>query len=695
MKKTILSFVLVLYVLMAYSQVPEGFNYQVVVRNSSGEIISNSNISVRISILQDYETGTVIYSEVHNPSTNQFGLVNLIVGDGEVLSGVFSTINWGLHKCFLKVEIDPTGGNSFIHLGSMQLMSVPYSLHSKSVDNDNVEDADADATNELQSLSISGSELSISDGNSVVLPELGASVWEKNNDNIFYNSGNIGIYEETPQYPLDVRGDESVETTIYGKNDKIDGVAVYGDAYGTESIAVMGEGKKYGGLFRAYGNDSYGVFGAALLSADVNYGGYFVSLSPQGRAVYADGGQYDFYAANPEASNFFAGTVGIGTSSPSEALSFGNAYSGLSFDNAGGCGIYWKESGETTASLFHGGNYFWLNSDYTLSLNAHESLSLSASNGKGRIILGEREISFYSNSDYPTMTIKDNGNVGIGIDWDTPNSLLSVGGEGVSDAGVYGEAIKYGVYGKSVNSDGMGVRGFASSSSGANYGGNFLSNSTDGTGVYGESKKYGVSGRATSSTGIGIYGVASSTSGQNYGGYFQTNSTSGRGLRGYASASSGSTYGGAFNAANSSDGTGVWASGGKWDFYAASASSSKNYGSASSIRWKKNIKTIDAPLKKIVAIRGVYYDWDEEHGGEHDVGCIAEEVGKVIPEIVVFEKNGIDAEGLDYSRLTPLLIEACKALKAELDEVKKANNMLKSRLEDLENMMESYVQKTN
>ena len=57
-------------------------------------------------------------------------------------------------------------------------------------------------------------------------------------------------------------------------------------------------------------------------------------------------------------------------------------------------------------------------------------------------------------------------------------------------------------------------------------------------------------------------------------------------------------------------------------------------------------------------IRGVYFDWDTEHGGHHDVGMIAEEVGAVMPEIVQYEENGVDAIGMDYSKMTPLLVAA-------------------------------------
>jgi hypothetical protein len=50
------------------------------------------------------------------------------------------------------------------------------------------------------------------------------------------------------------------------------------------------------------------------------------------------------------------------------------------------------------------------------------------------------------------------------------------------------------------------------------------------------------------------------------------------------------------------------------------------------------------------------------------LGFIAEEVGKVLPEIVAYEENGIDAKGLDYSKMTPLLVEAFNALRKEYQE---------------------------
>jgi hypothetical protein len=65
-------------------------------------------------------------------------------------------------------------------------------------------------------------------------------------------------------------------------------------------------------------------------------------------------------------------------------------------------------------------------------------------------------------------------------------------------------------------------------------------------------------------------------------------------------------------------------------------------------------------------LRGVSYDWKAD--GKHDIGLIAEEVGKVIPEVVVYEENGEEATAVDYAGLVPVLIEAVKEQQQLLEE---------------------------
>ena len=78
----------------------------------------------------------------------------------------------------------------------------------------------------------------------------------------------------------------------------------------------------------------------------------------------------------------------------------------------------------------------------------------------------------------------------------------------------------------------------------------------------------------------------------------------------------------------------------------------------SSRKFKTNIQTLDGALAKVEQLRGVSYDL--KANGKHEVGVIAEEVGQIVPEVVSWDKNGTDAQGVDYGRLTALLIEATK-----------------------------------
>jgi len=173
-KLTTLMFVLLLGFSYTMAQVPSAFSYQAVVRNNSGEVIADRNVSFRISILQNSESGAVVYTETHAAQTNSFGLVTLKIGKGTPVTGTFAPGGWGAAPHFLKVETDPAGGSAYTHMGTSQLLAVPYAFHAQTVENDKVNDDDADPDNELQQLSISGTRLTLSDGGgTVTLPSSG------------------------------------------------------------------------------------------------------------------------------------------------------------------------------------------------------------------------------------------------------------------------------------------------------------------------------------------------------------------------------------------------------------------------------------------------------------------------------------------------------------------------------------------
>jgi trimeric autotransporter adhesin len=108
---------------------------------------------------------------------------------------------------------------------------------------------------------------------------------------------------------------------------------------------------------------------------------------------------------------------------------------------------------------------------------------------------------------------------------------------------------------------------------------------------------------------------------------------------------------------------------------------SDGWATYSSRRWKTNIQTLSDALTKVEMLRGVSYDLKDS--GKHELGVIAEEVGEVVPEVVSYENNGKDARGVDYSRLTALLIEAVKEQQKEIRDLKSELSVTRQTLQEV------------
>ena len=92
--------VLFLFVsVIAFSQ-NNGINFQGVGRNSSGAVLASTKISLRFSVIQSSETGTVEYVESKEVTTNAQGIFSVVIGDGIQISktGNFSDINWKINQ---------------------------------------------------------------------------------------------------------------------------------------------------------------------------------------------------------------------------------------------------------------------------------------------------------------------------------------------------------------------------------------------------------------------------------------------------------------------------------------------------------------------------------------------------------------------------------------------------------------------
>ncbi len=100
-----------------------------------------------------------------------------------------------------------------------------------------------------------------------------------------------------------------------------------------------------------------------------------------------------------------------------------------------------------------------------------------------------------------------------------------------------------------------------------------------------------------------------------------------------------------------------------------------------------SVKPIENPIELLEQLQGVRYDWKAEQGGQPDIGFIAEDVGKVFPEIVAWEEDGINARGLNYGHLVAVAVEGIKAQQTEIETLRKEKADMETRLARLEALL--------
>jgi hypothetical protein len=172
MKKQLLTLVAILIASITLAQT-NGFNYKALIINN-GNALASQSVDIRFTILQNGNTS--VYQETQTASTDANGIVAVNVGEGTVISGDFSTIDWGANTHFLKVEINT--GSGYTDFGTSELKSVPYAKFAEKAgntfsgdftdltnvptglaDGDDVNDADHNASNELQTISKNASNV--------------------------------------------------------------------------------------------------------------------------------------------------------------------------------------------------------------------------------------------------------------------------------------------------------------------------------------------------------------------------------------------------------------------------------------------------------------------------------------------------------------------------------------------------------
>jgi uncharacterized protein (TIGR02145 family) len=135
MRKLFTLLVAVLLTASVFAQSPEKMSYQAVIRDASDNLITDTQVGMQISILQGSASGTAVYVETQEPTTNANGLVSIEIGTGTVESGDFMTIDWANGTYFIKTETAVEAPlTTYTITGTSQLLSVPYALHAKTAE---------------------------------------------------------------------------------------------------------------------------------------------------------------------------------------------------------------------------------------------------------------------------------------------------------------------------------------------------------------------------------------------------------------------------------------------------------------------------------------------------------------------------------------------------------------------------------
>ncbi len=334
MKKLIISLIIFLvFFIDIKAQAPHSFKYQAIARDNKGEVITDKILGMRITILQGDIAGDEIYVETHQAGSNNFGLINLEIGKGVIISGDFSSIDWSSGPYFVKIEMDINGGDNYIILGTSQLLSVPYALYAEKAGN--YKYIDTSCIN------------------------LNCSPWIKNGDKIYYNEGNVGVGTSSPAYLLDIQGDADLSSLtprqfifLHNKNNSMHSNVALHFKSGTDMNEAAG----------SVGVAAYSYNGAPALEGYTylysNYSGIALrARNSEGIIKFITGGNEVINERMRITAN---GNIGIGTKEPSTMLEI----VGKDLDNC--IPFIIKNNASTAINLITAGNVDYYHGGFTM-----------------------------------------------------------------------------------------------------------------------------------------------------------------------------------------------------------------------------------------------------------------------------------------------------------------------------------------
>jgi hypothetical protein len=803
MKKLIFLLIIAVMTANLFSQSPQKMSYQCVVRNSSGALIINQSVGIKITILQGSSSGNAVYQETYspNPQTNANGLVTVEIGGGVALSGTFSAINWASGIYFLKTETDPTGGTNYTISGTSQLLSVPYALHAKTAENGfsgnyndllnkpslfsgsyndltnkpilfdgtwaslsgkptfadvatsgtfasllskpttlsgyGITDADGSITNELQALSLSGTQLTLSGGGgTVTLPSSGGGDnW--GTQTVVTNNTLTGT--GTASSPLTVANTIITPTWANIQSKPVFSTVATSGSYTdlTDKPTILGSQWTTSGSNIYYNSGNVGIGTSSPVTYIHAHG---TPVTSRGQLSLSSPAEQDIFLSFYEADNFkaylwyddsdedlrlqnftagdlnlnpYGGKVGIGTDIP-----------GYTLDVSGNINF--------TGTLTQSGSPFassWSNITGKPTTVSGYGITDAVTITGDQTIAGIK--TFSSDIIVSGFTIGRGGNaslsnVAIGYNvlhsntTGTANTAIGYGALAANTTGYYNTAIGSGALSQittGINNTAIGANVLISNTTGnsntAIGGGALLENTTGYSNT-----AIGINALASNTTGIDNATIGSGTlyfnttgekntaigcnAGRNVtggfgnvflgcqAGYWETGSNKlyidNQARTNEADARVKSLIYGVFDAnpanqilaINGNTGIGTTTPNYTLDVRGTIGNNTTLY--HSDIRWKTDIQPMNYGIRELMRLNSVSYLWNAddypEMGFDEGVqfGFIAQEFEKVIPELVKTDKDGY--KSIDYVKLTPVLVEAIKEQQKQIDELKALVNSL-------------------
>ena len=282
-------------------------NYQAIVSNSSGTVISSQSIGVKLSVIYTNANSGAVYSETHTTTTTSSGLINIKLGSGGTASGTFANIDWSTSAIYLKSEVNI--GSGYVNMGTQQIEAVPVALYAKNV---NLLDAN-------NTIAIGGV---VSATNSVAIGKDALAA----NTSGDYNTaiGFQALYSNTTGFSNTAISSNTLYSNTTGNyNIAIGGMALYSNTTGLFNVAYGIEALKSNTTgYNNTANGSKALYSNTTGSSNTANGAYALIQNTTGSYNTAIG-----YGANVGSNNLSNATaIGNGASvSVSNTIQLGNS----------------------------------------------------------------------------------------------------------------------------------------------------------------------------------------------------------------------------------------------------------------------------------------------------------------------------------------------------------------------------------